>query len=343
MLRVGAVYWDGAMERGTYFGDWCANSLSPSKYRTRTPFYADVEGDNKISFHKRTQEEYDTELQYAKDSGIDYFAHVWYGEEKLEELGYKFDKPGCVSGHVWELSTTRKLHKTSRLRNDVKMCAMLSAHPFTDKELKLLVCEMKESYYEKKDGHPLVYLYSGYDTELMSRISAFCKEADSEEPCFAFLAHCKAPEQGMDYSVPQCVSDYTYNKGEYETYEEHIKDNILRDLGYAGYGLQVIPQFSAGWNPEPRMTNPVPWVSYPQKSYPPVPDADMLCNGGIEFGKGISKLSEKSFAGHVIVFAWNEFEEGGFLCPTWRADGKPDDDRLKAFKKVAEYWKNNLI
>ena len=32
----------------------------------------------------------------------------------------------------------------------------------------------------------------------------------------------------------------------------------------------------------------------------------------------------------VIVYAWNEHDEGGWLCPTLGAGGRPDDSRLRA-------------
>ena len=35
--------------------------------------------------------------------------------------------------------------------------------------------------------------------------------------------------------------------------------------------------------------------------------------------------------GHVLVFAWNEFEEGGWICPNLGASGDADLGRLKAF------------
>jgi hypothetical protein len=36
----------------------------------------------------------------------------------------------------------------------------------------------------------------------------------------------------------------------------------------------------------------------------------------------------------VIIYAWNEHDEGGWLCPTWSPDGRPDRRRLEAIRKV---------
>jgi hypothetical protein len=38
----------------------------------------------------------------------------------------------------------------------------------------------------------------------------------------------------------------------------------------------------------------------------------------------------------VIIYAWNEHDEGGWLCPTISENSDVDDSRLKALKKVLE-------
>jgi hypothetical protein len=43
--------------------------------------------------------------------------------------------------------------------------------------------------------------------------------------------------------------------------------------------------------------------------------------------------------GHVISFAWNEFEEGGWICPNIGADGNPDTTRVASFRAVVEALK----
>lgn len=39
-------------------------------------------------------------------------------------------------------------------------------------------------------------------------------------------------------------------------------------------------------------------------------------------------------ANAIIIYAWNEHDEGGWLQPTLGADGKPDEARVKALGKV---------
>ena len=59
----------------------------------------------------------------------------------------------------------------------------------------------------------------------------------------------------------------------------------------------------------------------------------------------VSWIKEKAaaqFAGHILTFAWNEFEEGGIICPVMNEQCETDISRLKAFRKVSDYFKNNL-
>ena len=51
---------------------------------------------------------------------------------------------------------------------------------------------------------------------------------------------------------------------------------------------------------------------------------------------------EGSFVGHILAFAWNEFEEGGIICPTCSEDGSINMTRLEAFRKAADYLRENV-
>ena len=136
-MRIGAVNWDASLPPDTYFGFYQTNSLSQAKYREWTPFYADIIDDERVSYHRRTPEEYEREMQYAIDAGIDYFAFVWYPEEGSrmhEKTGFN----DC-SHKVFELNFARHLYGKSSLKDKLGMCAILGAHPFTDNDLFELV------------------------------------------------------------------------------------------------------------------------------------------------------------------------------------------------------------
>ena len=67
------------------------NTLGNDKFKERLPYFAKKTKDG-YDFSYRTQEEYDRELQYAIDAGVDFFAYCWYpdtlGERKFwKDLG----------------------------------------------------------------------------------------------------------------------------------------------------------------------------------------------------------------------------------------------------------------
>ena len=109
-----------------------------------------------------------------------------------------------------------------------------------------------------------------------------------------------------------------------------------------GTGMSVIPTFSVGWDPSPRNVNPVPWCKYRPGPYAPFATEDELLAGAKALADWIKAHRGSCPTGHILTFAWNEFEEGGWICPTWRADGRPDTARLQAFRKVADFWRRTL-
>ena len=68
---------------------------------------------------------------------------------------------------------------------------------------------------------------------------------------------------------------------------------------------------------------------------------ELMKQGGIEAGmkKLAAWIRENRVhvkVDHILTFAWNEFEEGGYICPTYREDGSIDESLVDAFAKAAE-------
>jgi hypothetical protein len=97
----------------------------------------------------------------------------------------------------------------------------------------------------------------------------------------------------------------------------------------------------AGWDRRPRVEHPVPWESWQKpgaglETYTVAPTPRELA-GHIGEAMGWAEARPKQCpAQTVIVYAWNEHDEGGWLCPTLGADGSPDASRLKAVAEMRE-------
>lgn len=339
-IRIGAVNWDASLAPDTYFGFYQTRSLSKAKWREWTPFYADIIDDERITYHKRTVEEYEREMQYAIDSGVDYFAFVWYpteGSITHEQTGFS----DC-SHKVHELNYARGLYKKSNLKNKLSMCAILAAHPFTDRDLFELVDEFTEPYYEKINTRPLLYVYRGYRTDIITKIHQICKERNIPTPYTVPMVD-KAPEEPLP--LADALSAYAVCANEVNSHDQLTDVSLKQNSDRRKEGLKLIPTFSIGWNPTPRIERKTPWTSnedgvsfYPDVSYAPRATAKELFDGAVKFADFIKREVKDYFIGHILTFSWNEFEEGGYFCPTYTKNGEIDITRVNIFNKISELF-----
>lgn len=205
-VRIGAVNWDCSLPPDTYFGYYQTRSLSPKKYRSVTPFYADILGENEITYHYRTQDEFDRELSYALDAGIDYFAYVWYGEEGSKNSVQK--SPNSCSHRVYELTYARKMHMNSALSDRLHICAIAGAHPFTENDICELVQAMQKPFYEKIDGRPLLYVFNGRRMDFIEAVRAMCQKQNVVAP-FVVPLYSGLTDPNADHSGVDALSAYT--------------------------------------------------------------------------------------------------------------------------------------
>ena len=322
IARVGAINWYATIPSTTFIGKCVARSLGPEMFRDRTPYFAKLVATNKVEFPFRTVEEYETELRYAIDAGIDYFAYCWYEESH----------PAAVAtgeGDLVGMTHARDLHLKSALRDKLHLCAVLTRESYPDAFMKELAATMKLPCYEKVRGRPLLYLFANKWTKALEQALTACRAAKVPEPYVAVMAPRRNSE--LDYSSVQAISTYAAMTATGKTYESQfavaMRDNDQRLKS----GLEVIPGFSVGWDPTPRVLNPVPWCVYSKGPYPAPATAEQLLAGARKLRQWVAAHPKECPTGHVIAFAWNEFEEGGWICPNLGPDGKPDFARRDAF------------
>ncbi len=332
-LRIGVVNWDASLPPDTYFGMYTSRSLCPKKYRSRTPFYANIINEDKVEYHYRSLEEFEKELQFAIDANIDYFAYVWYPEEGSRSCIQS--APSDCSHRVYELNYARKMHAQSTLRNQIGICAIAAAHPFSDSDILELVSAMKEDYYEKYNGKPLLYIYKGYDEAFIHRIICACQKQSVETPFFVIM--CDSLEAGKEHVG--ALSRYCHVVEEASSYKSFVDQAIIGNQKRIDCGYPTIPVFSMGWNPTPRLETPVPWYSYEKKNYFLFKDEEYL-KAGNHFTQWLQTVDADSMINHILTFAWNEFEEGAHICPTYNSDLTVNTDRIRIFKSMTDMWKN---
>lgn len=340
---IGAIRWDAWY--GHESGDanilkQVEKSLSPAKYHFRAPFFAQVTEDNNIYIPEYTQEIFDKEMEYAKEAGLSYFAYVWY---------------------EGSMAKAHNFHKTSKYKNDVKMCVLLDNNAigkdYAHKELLSLLKD--ECYMTVLGGRPLMYYFGtsenlsaiGEDIEYYRQV---CKYLGIPEPYAVVMNrsagdHLKVFGDAVSKYAPATTGGVPFKdllQLTYESWETWRKT-----------GAQIVPTMSAGWHNGTRFENQVSWGAVKEDDWVEYATPDEI-QEEIEYTIQYLQqdgVREMSMANTALIYAWNEHDEGGWLCPTiavdengnqlFGSDGTPkvNDERIQAVKRAIDNYKNGNL
>jgi len=303
-------------------------SLGPAKYHPRLPWFAEVLRDQQVKIDGSSQEIMDQEINFAADAGLDYWAFVQYD-------------------HDIPLSRALNNYLSSPQRDRINFCLILHI-PFgapparwpiqRDRALAML---KEPGYQTVLDGRPLVYSFDmkhqgQFAAERFAEFRRMAQEAGlnpyyvymgwSPRSDFAF-----ASQHGFDavssYAAASKVADFAQLC-------QYIETDLWGNAVAAG--VPYIPIVSTGWDPSPRNDNPVSWgTGRDDRCVPTATPAEIASHlkRAVDF---VQKNPKVCPARAVIVYAWNEHDEGGWLAPTWTAEGKPDAQRLDAIRPLLQ-------
>jgi len=294
---VGAIRWDAWLPKPDSVGSQVARSLGPNKYHFRLPYFALAYGDNNVDFPTYTQAQMDAEINYAAYAGIDYWAYCWY------PIGNS-------------MTTARNLHVSSSIRDKVKMCAIIGdgVASFGSAERAQLVSYFKESFYMKVQGRrPLLYFFS--NTNAISTILAIQQDCTAQGIPMPYCVSMEGASLGFD-----AVSHYGMsglNGEDFATLAQSAENDWTSKKNY---GINEIPFVSTGWDPRPRYDNPVSWTTVTADSWVQTATPSEIAahlQDAINFA---NNNPSSTLANAIIMYAWNEHDEGGWLCPTTQVD-----------------------
>lgn len=333
----GAIRWDA-----WYSHDGVNNSiisqversLSPMQFHWRAPFFASVTDDNKIIIPEFTQDVFDREMEYAMYAGIDYFAYVWYKDN---------------------MKSAREFHTQSKYRDNVKMCACFDGNAinqaYARKEMKTL---LKQSYYMTVlDGRPLMFYFASNNNleNIMNDVVYYRQLAEDigvKEP-FAVILNLSA--SAAKYSGADAGGSYAI--GGSSSYKDLTVAAENLWSSYLNNKFQFVPPVTAGWQPEPRYINPVSWTSVSNGNWAQYATERELTE---HIAYSLSYMQHESVmpytkANTVLMYAWNEHDEGGWICPTIAVDSngkqlfnengtpKINEKRINAVKAAIDFYK----
>ena len=323
---VGAIRWD-AWSGGQVTAQ-VERTLGPDKYRDRLPWFAEVVDDKTVKIGNTNQEmlqgTMDEEIRFAADAGLDYWAFVMYPEQD-------------------SMSKALQLYLESKRSDAVKFCVILhnnigvQAKEWPQERERLIKMFRDSRYQTVLDGRPLVYLFSANLDRFKELREIVAKEGIN--PYYVYMGW--NPPTDYETQKPNgfdAVSAYA-NGAQVKTFAE-----LTQDVEQQGWqratkaGIRYIPLVTTGWDKQPRKENPVSWERdhgyHTQPFFPSQATPEEIARHLYRALEFVETQSDVCEAQAVIMYAWNEHDEGGWLVPTWQKDGRPDNRRLEAVRTV---------
>jgi len=317
-VLIGAIRWDDWVTTENYpYSTW-SRYLEPEQWHYRHPFFAQLDI-CKLVLRCDNQKATDQEIAYAKQAGLDYFAYGYY---------YPGDWTGADRYNYCLYQYLASTHKS-----DVKFCIRLggdgTVSGWTSFMIPMLVNLFKEpSYQTVAGGRPLVYMFGADSFTTLFGSDANAKAALTALRTAAVNAGCGSPyivcmvwsaTDGKNYINNQgynAMSAYTHLSWTAGNQEYPYSALVAENAGFwdecKATGKKVIPIVNIGWDNRPQRADgysaPGPWYTEPNMT-----EWKNNLQAAVNWVNNNPSAAEPNA---IIIYAWNELTEGGWLVPT---------------------------
>lgn len=335
---VGAIRWDAWYGRGSPVSE-VEKTLGPKKYHFRLPFFAKVMSPAAVSIDGDSQQVMEQEISYAAGAGLDYWAFVDYWDQGNLGIGLR-------------------RYRSAADKKSLRFCLIEEGGRIdrigTSGWPRLVTCFKDPDYQTVLDRRPLLFVFGLPKVMGKKEFESLADQAVAAglgKPYFVFMGWNPVADAqevktlGFDaVSAYAAGAGYRWDQWPYAQLTKHVRTaywEVCRQQR-----IPTITFATAGWDPRPRVEHPVPWISvepHPDPTPPaqqqPLVDAVTATpaqlarhlQDAIDWTKNNRNLNP---ANAIIVYDWNENDEGGWLIPTWKPDGQPDRSRLDAVSHV---------
>jgi hypothetical protein len=312
--KVGAIRWDDWVTTENYpYSTW-SRFLEPEQWHYRHPFFAQLEI-GKLVLRCDNQESTDQEIAYAKQAGLDYFAYgyyfpgQWTGADRYNYCLYQY------------LASTHK--------SDVNFCMRLagsSVGAATDWPTitSTLVNLFKEPTYQTvAGGRPLVYMFDATPFSTLMGSDANAKTALTALRTAATDAGCGSPyivcmvwgaTEGSNlinncgYNAMSAYTAISSGSNQEYPYSTLTAANVTFWNACKAKNKKVIPIVNIGWDDRPHDYHNSPWYTEPTMT-----EWKNHLQAAINWVNTYPSTAEPNA---IIIYAWNELTEGGWMVPT---------------------------
>ena len=316
-------------------------SLAAEPWRYRWPFFTERDsGGTAKAFNENRTDVLEKEIDFAVNGGLDYWAFTAYPEPS-------------------PLSYTLKTFLTCKNRDKIKLCLFLPMWPaygrIPDDAAEqaywaYLLRLAQQPIYLKVQGTRPVFFMGFLNDALAKKVlgGPWTGFTNGLARCgfgTPYLVFCegspKSAKRYGDLFGGDALSAYAVANGQAKgaPFAELAAHAEKFWEGCEATGTPAVPICMTGWDHRPRVLNPVSWESYQLKK-----DADQYCYRpgtpdelAAHVGRGVSwfkKHPGRNGTELVLIYAWNEFDEGGWLVPALPPPDGEGAARLDALRKV---------
>jgi hypothetical protein len=338
-VDVGAIRWDAWYSR-TDQSITSQNNLSPKTYQSRAPVHCSVTAD--VVSCSGDQAVLDAEIRAAHLGGIAFWAFDWF-------------PAGSSFRRAWTL------YQSSSINHLVKWCPIAglgdlgsvskSAQEMDDKARSWVALMSSPTFYRARIrglGRPLFFIFYRVEEMLkyfgdltsvhagLDRVRRAALKEGVGDPYFVLFN--PALDMGLfSSSGADAMSNYISNfsareRGSFSDLDRQVRHYWDR---MASTGAEIIPIAQVGWDKRPRLDHPVPWERTDRRInrnvyYEMATPAEFTehMKAALEF---VRKNPNGCASRTVLVYSWDECDEGGCIMPTL---GDPRGNHLTALSRA---------
>ena len=321
---VGAIRWD-AWTGDTPVGQQVERSLGPEEWHYRLPFFAQEISSAEVRVRENTPAIMDREIAYAARAGLDYWAFVMYAP----------DDPSTKGGI--------DLYLQSAHRTDVRFAMIVQSYTFGHADIDRLVRYFALPNYQRVAGdRPLVFLLGPskrddpkwpHARESVDELRAKTIGAGLATPYIVHQWGWDGAKEVVDWLGLDAMGAYAMQfDDEHAPYATLAHETERKWNDWAATGARVVPIVMTGWDRRPRVQHPVSWEGKDgpraiERYYAPPTPSELAAHV-----RASLDWSAAHDAQAILIYAWNEIDEGGWLVPSlWPDQGT---QRLDAVREV---------
>jgi len=325
---VGAYYFDGWAGSSTRWKDDPAwTRLHPPTHLTKRLIEEFAEREPIWGWRDDKLEIMERQIDLAADHGLAFFAFCWYWSKDQEKLEKQ------------PMHTGLQLFLKAKNNHRLKFCLLVANHQgflFQGADDWRAAAERWLPYFRHPQhvtvgGKPLVIVFNpgNGDTEGFAAIQATARKAGLAGVAIAGCGGGRT-EVGFTHTTHYNIIPGYAGKSEARKYAELVH---AHQRAWRGSREQPhLPTLSVGWDKRPwegdRGLGQAPGWYFPDRT--PEQFATAL-ESAVEW---MERHPDQTTAERVVlIYAWNEFGEGGYLAPT---KGDPEGAYLKVVKRVVE-------